>query len=295
MSESYFFIVNSRIGHRKINAVRTAIGNYFSESIAQIHLTEYGGHARKLSEQAVSQNANVIVAIGGDGTVNEVIQEMAHTNCQLAIVPTGSGNGLARHLGLSLHIETAIKDIKQAELKTIDLGKINDVYFISNAGIGFDAMICNAIKQSKFRGLKMYILEVMKHYFSFKPSEYEINVDGKKMKQEAFFFNIANGSEFGYGFRIAPSANLNDGMLDIVIIKNINVWNGFGIVRDGFKGRLEKNKHCIHLKGKQISITSTLIPHFQTDGDAHNNTNNTCLIEVQPNAINILVPKNNFK
>jgi diacylglycerol kinase (ATP) len=277
MSESLFFIVNARIGMQKIKQCNEAIQKYFPDSVKNIHVTEYAGHAKKLCNEALEN-------------INEVIQLLAHTDIKLGIVPTGSGNGLARHLGISLHIDEAIAMLVDAKSEQIDLGKANEFYFVSNAGVGFDAVICNAIKQSKYRGLKMYVVEVMKQYVRFKASDYVVEVDGKTFRQKAFFLNVANGSEFGYGFRMAPSANLQDGMLDMVMIQKINFINGFSIVLDGFRRKMERNKHCLHISGKQISISSQTIPYFQTDGDAHDNTTNHCLISIQPKALHILLP-----
>jgi YegS/Rv2252/BmrU family lipid kinase len=289
--EKIFIIVNSRIGKTKIDALNKAMARCFPSQLQNIHYTEYGGHAKVLCQQAIDANFPLIVAVGGDGTINEVIQPLAHSQQALAVIPTGSGNGLARHLGIPLEIENAVAAIEKSEVLAIDLGKANNSYFISNAGVGFDAKVCNAIKQSKFRGFKMYLYEVIKHYFNYKSVKYTITIEGEIITEQAFFLNVANGSEFGYGFKVAPTANIQDALLDMILIKKINFWNAFGIVYDGFRGKLTSNKYVMHRTAKNFKIESDEMPFYQTDGDAHNNENNQCIISIFPKSLQILVPK----
>lgn len=289
MKERIFFVVNTRIGDEKINLLNKSIQDYLGDFDCQIHCTEYGGHARELTREALNAGYKHIVATGGDGTVNEVIQELAGTNAILSIVPTGSGNGLARHCSIPLKIPQAVELIANGKSMEIDLGKANDMFFISNAGVGFDAVVCNTIKQTKSRGLKMYIRKVIQHYFSYNADTYTIKTDGKEFTQKAFFLNVANGKEFGYGFEIAPEATLQDGYLDMILVEKINFMNGFSFVIDGWRKRLVKNKNCIYIRAKKIEIKGNNLRYFQTDGDAHD-CNGTCVIEVLPRTLNLMVP-----
>ncbi|MBP6624179.1 MAG: NAD(+)/NADH kinase, partial [Chitinophagaceae bacterium] len=211
------FIVNSRIGEKKIFQLNEAIKQNINLPV-EIYYTQFGGHATELAKQAIDKKTSIIVAVGGDGTVNEIIQLVAKSESALAIVPTGSGNGLARHCQIPLEIEQAVKLITSGRPEKIDLGKANDIYFISNAGVGFDAIVCQAIKETKSRGLKMYMLKVVQHYFTYKSAYYQIESGGKTFTEKAFLLNVANGKEFGYGFEIAPEANLQDGMLDMILV-----------------------------------------------------------------------------
>jgi YegS/Rv2252/BmrU family lipid kinase len=232
MHDLFVFIVNARIGGKRIAELTQAIQYTFGVNGYKIFQTEYGGHAKDLAIQLVNEGIQNIVAVGGDGTVNEIIQVLAKKNITLGIIPTGSGNGLARHCKIPLKMNEAVALLKTGKRTLIDLGKINDVYFISNAGVGFDAVVCNAIKQTKSRGLKMYVRKVIQHYFRYKADTYTIHIDGREFKQKAFFMNVANGKEFGYGFEIAPNATLQDGMLDMIIVKSINPLNGFSEYND---------------------------------------------------------------
>jgi YegS/Rv2252/BmrU family lipid kinase len=289
MHDLFVFIVNARIGGKRIAELTQAIQYTFGVNGYKIFQTEYGGHAKDLAIQLVNEGIQNIVAVGGDGTVNEIIQVLAKKNITLGIIPTGSGNGLARHCKIPLKMNEAVALLKTGKRALIDLGKINDVYFISNAGVGFDAVVCNAIKQSKSRGLKMYVRKVIQHYFTYKADTYTIHIDGKEFKQKAFFMNVANGKEFGYGFEIAPNATLQDGMLDMIIVKSINPLNGFKFVVDGWRKKLATNKNCIYQRAKKIRIEGEQLIYFQADGDAHN-CNTICEIEVHENALQIIVP-----
>lgn len=283
------FIVNSRIGEKKIFQLNEAIKQNVNLPV-EIYYTQFGGHATELAKQAIDKKTSIIVAVGGDGTVNEIIQLVAKSESALAIVPTGSGNGLARHCQIPLEIEQAVKLITSGRPEKIDLGKANDIYFISNAGVGFDAIVCQAIKETKSRGLKMYMLKVVQHYFTYKSANYQIESGGKTFTEKAFFLNVANGKEFGYGFEIAPEATLQDGMLDMILVKSINFLNGFKFVWDGWHKRLSNNKNCLYLRTASIRIQSNNLHYFQTDGDSHS-CDGTCLIEVHPKSLSLIVPK----
>jgi YegS/Rv2252/BmrU family lipid kinase len=289
MSIVPYFIVNARIGEKKIRALRQILSAYFPEGHYPFHITQYGGHARVLAREAIQAEQKMIVAVGGDGTVNEVLQEIVHTQTTLGIIPCGSGNGLARHGSIPLNMKAAVDCLFQGHDLSIDIGKANDVYFISNAGVGFDAWICHTIRESKLRGLKMYVSKVLQHYLRYTSDEYTIEYDEQIITQKAFFLNVANGSEFGYGFRIAPSATLQDGMLDLILVKKINVWNGFRFVWDGWNNRLNKNKNCLFVRAKSITVRGKNLHYFQTDGDAQT-CDLQCLFTVQASALRLRVP-----
>lgn len=291
MNHIFIFIVNSRIGTQKIIEVRQAIQTYLPNEKYEIFLTEYAGHATFLAKQAIENPQNIIVAVGGDGTVNEVVQVLANTNIPMAVVPTGSGNGLARHCKIPTTISLAIALLKNYSITQIDLGKANDKFFISNTGVGFDAWVCSKIKETINRGLKMYILEVVKNYFTYKKETYTIISDEKSITEEAFFLNIANGKEFGYGFEIAPNASLCDGMLDVIIVKNMNLWTACKFVVDGWQKKLHTNKNCIYFQTKKISIRAKNLHHLQVDGDAHS-CMGICEIKMIPKALRLIIPPN---
>ena len=291
MLSSVFFIVNARIGAEKTARFTRAILEHFTDIKHEIHLTEYGGHALHLAQRAVAEESSLVVAVGGDGTVNEVLQAVAESGVPMAIVPTGSGNGLARHCGIPLDIGQAVKLIRSGVTRAIDLGKANEHYFISNAGVGFDAWVCQRIRQTKSRGLTMYIRHVVANFFTYKAATYSITADGKTFVEKAYFLNVANGKEFGYGFEISPEASLEDGLLDMVLVKKINLLNGARFVWDGWRKKLHRNPHCLHIRAKRFEFRAPGLTYFQTDGDAHD-CEGICRIDMYPRAIHLLIPEN---
>lgn len=286
----YFVIMNSRMGERKMAQIYEAFSLYFESDEYEIHPTQYGGHAIELALEALSSSARVIVAAGGDGTVNEILQILTHQPVCMAILPCGSGNGLARHCGIPLNLKEAIAALKKSAPRHLDVGSVNGRYFISNAGVGFDAIVCNTIRESKSRGLSMYVRNVIRQYFRYRPGTYRIKTDQHELITPAYFLNAANGKEFGYGFEIASGASLQDGLLDLVIVKEMSFFKGLKLVIDGWRKKLENNSNCIFLKASEIEIFASDMYYFQTDGDAHS-CEGYCRLKLHPLSLQLLIPE----
>ncbi|HNB81084.1 MAG TPA: diacylglycerol kinase family lipid kinase [Chitinophagaceae bacterium] len=282
-------IVNSRMGAVRMRKIKDALALHFIDEAPEICYTRYGGHARVLAREAVQQQIPCIVAAGGDGTLNEVMQEMAYSSSVMGIIPTGSGNGLARHCGIPLDIQQAVALLKEGKAMTIDLGMANSVYFMSNAGIGFDAKVCYDIAESRYRGLKMYVIEVLRNYLRYKAEKYTLRVDGQVYEEKAFLINVANGREFGYGFEIAPEASMQDGQLDMIVLRNGSPGAALRFIRDAVRKKTHQNRDCLYLRARDIQIVSENIPCFQTDGDAHICDHHRIHFQIREKALNILV------
>lgn len=285
----YFVIMNSRMGERKMAQIQEAFKIYFLEDEYEIHHTEYGGHAIVLARKALASSAKVVVAAGGDGTVNEILQILTHQPISMAILPCGSGNGLARHCGIPLKLNEAIAALKKSTPRHLDVGSLNGRYFISNAGVGFDAIVCNTIRESKSRGLAMYVRNVIRQYFHYRPGSYQIKTDQHELNTPAYFLSAANGKEFGYGFEIASGASLQDGLLDLVIVKEMSFFKGLKLVIDGWRKMLESNSNCVFIKAAEIEIFSSDMHYFQTDGDAHS-CEGYCHLKLHPLSLQLLIP-----
>ncbi|MBL7773763.1 MAG: diacylglycerol kinase family lipid kinase [Chitinophagaceae bacterium] len=291
MSASYFFILNSRIGVKKIQQVEDALAEHFSTEKTYVGKTKFGGHATSLCKQALEEGYTHVVAVGGDGTVNEIIQVLANTQVILAIVPCGSGNGLARHCGIPLAISEAVRNVLDGHSVCIDLGKANNIYFISNAGVGIDALVCADIKNSTKRGLKMYVWYVAKRYLTYKPELYDIRIDDSKtVQRRGFFMNIANGKQFGYGFEIAPEASLQDGMLDLIVVQRMGIMQSIKFVWDGWRKKLIYNKHCLYERGEVFQVKADALSYFQADGDAHQ-CEGICTFRIMKDALHLMIPE----
>ena len=186
----------------------------------EICLTEFAGHAQQLCREAVESGTNIVVAVGGDGTINEVASQVIHTKTILGIVPIGSGNGLARHLGIPLSVKKAIQLINKCNTAAIDTATINGKAFVSIAGIGFDALVAREFSKNGKRGFFSYLRIITKEYRSYKPKNYILKFDdGEEIKTSALFISFANSNQFGYNTSIAPHAKLDDGKLDVCIVQ----------------------------------------------------------------------------
>ena len=183
----------------------------------EFYHTGFPGDAHEAARRYAEQGYETVVAIGGDGTVNEVAKGLTGSSTKLAIVPQGSGNGLARHLGIPMGYQSAVNLVFEGKPQKIDAGKINDEYFFCTAGVGFDAVVGEKFNSSSTRGLATYMEHCAKEYVKYHPQEYEIDILGTRFRQKAFLITFANSSQWGNNVFIAPDANISDGMMDVVI------------------------------------------------------------------------------
>jgi YegS/Rv2252/BmrU family lipid kinase len=219
------FIVNPISGSRRKRNLPRIINDHVDKKQFEVSIveTQYGGHAIELSKRGVEEGYHVIVAVGGDGTVNEVASQMIHSDAVLGIIPGGSGNGLARHLNIPLTPSRAIELINKWNVTTIDTAKVNDTSFVSIAGVGFDALVAKKFAEKSSRGFLTYFRIAMHEFLNYRPKKYTLIFDdGTKIKRKAFFISFANSNQFGYNTQIAPNARLNDGKIDVCIAKKPN-------------------------------------------------------------------------
>lgn len=172
---------------------------------------------------AVSQGTALVIAVGGDGTVHEVGRHLIGTRTALGILPLGSGNGLARGLGIGFTAKQALDVLRDGGERTIDVGYVNDEPFFSVSGIGFDAAVGEGFAKSKVRGILPYLSIAARESIQFKPVEVSIRFGGREIVAKVLLVAVANTDEFGSGARIAPNADPSDGLLDVVVIRNVNV------------------------------------------------------------------------
>jgi YegS/Rv2252/BmrU family lipid kinase len=183
-----------------------------------VFVTERAGHAFDLARAAVGRGASRVIAWGGDGTLNEVGRALLFSPCALGVVPAGSGNGLARALGVPRTSAAALDHALAAPIARIDAGEIAGHVFLNIAGLGFDAHVAHAFsRRGGARGLQRYVRVVSRELFWYTPARYRVHIDGEMREHRAFLLSIANGPQWGNGARIAPGARLDDGLLDVVI------------------------------------------------------------------------------
>lgn len=285
------FIVNPKSGVERQKAVQNAIDQHLDHNIFtyEIQHTKYAKHGTELAAAAAAAGAYAVVAVGGDGSVNDVVAGLMGTDTALAIFPKGSGNGMARTMEIPLGEKEAIETINKCNVQPMDIGFVNDRPFISNAGVGFDALIAKKFAKSERRGFMVYSWLVTKYLWLYNEWDWRIKVDGEEVKERAFLVNVANGKQFGYNFKIAPQADWQDGMLDVVIIKKFPKMLGTNLVIRAMNGTITDSRYVRHLRGKNITITHPDLRLMQTDGDAHP-CNNRLDFTVKQGIQKVLVP-----
>ena len=181
--------------------------------------TKYAGHATELAQQAARQGIDIVVAVGGDGTVNEVGRALVNTKTAMGILPCGSGNGLARHLNLPMNLKKCIDILNDCDIHTLDYGLINRHPFFCTCGMGFDAFISMKFAEAGKRGPITYMQKILEEGLSYQPETYEIEDEEGTRRYKAFLVSAANASQYGNNAYIAPQASMSDGLLDIIIME----------------------------------------------------------------------------
>jgi YegS/Rv2252/BmrU family lipid kinase len=244
--------------------------------------------AMRLASAAVQDKFEIVVAAGGDGTINEVVQGIGNSPIILGIIPMGSGNGLARHLDISLEPEKAVKAINKLNTKTIDIATINGYPFASIAGLGFDARVANKYRKLKKRGFYGYFRVVTQEFFSYREREYTLTFNDQKLTRKALLLSIANSNQFGYNTVIAPTAQADDGLLDIVIVKKFPLGELPRMLGLLFTGKIDQSPYIESFKTKEIFIVRKRGKRVNIDGEAIK-MGNEIFIRILPGAIKVIV------
>ena len=256
--------------------------------------TQYAGHASELSINAVSQKKNIIVAVGGDGTINEVARTLVHTDAVLGIIPFGSGNGLARHLHIPMNPEQAIDIIDKYVVRKLDYGLIDGQPFFCTCGVGFDAFVSFKFASSERRGLLSYLENTLKEGLKYKPETYVIENEDGTQHFDAFLIACANASQYGNNAYIAPKASMEDGLFDVIIMEPFNAIEAPQIAIQLFNKTLDHNSHIKMFRSKKIKI------YREHSGEAHCDgepilTGKEINIELKKQGINMLINPDFFE
>ena len=276
------FIVNPISGKGRKQRIISSL----KEAGYEVVCTEYAGHAEQLAREA---SAQVIVAVGGDGTVNEIARGLVGTGKTLGIIPCGSGDGLARHLGISHKFETALKTITSGKTSPLDAGKIDGRMFFSVCGVGFDAVVSENFAKCGKRGLSSYIREGLKAWMAYIPEKYQITIDGKEIEHEAMLITIGNSNQWGNGAKITPLADSSDGILDITVVDAFRSIEIPFLASKLMTGRTHKSRRVHTYRGQDIKITRTTEGPAHADGDWFE-AGKEVEINIIPHALNVLVP-----
>jgi len=266
---SVWFIVNPISGNTDKSRIVNLIPEYMDAERFDVKIlyTEFRGHAAQMAQQAVDEHIDVVVAVGGDGTVNEVARCLIHTSTALGIIPCGSGNGLARHLFIPMNPEGALKVLSVCEIEALDFGVINETPFFCTCGVGFDAFVSSKFAKSERRGLRTYIENTLREGLRYKPDTYEIEIDGEKQHYKAFLIACANASQYGNNVYIAPRASMSDGLMDVTIMEPFTMLEAPQIAIQLFNKTIDQNSRIRTFKCKSLRIHRTQPGVIHFDGD----------------------------
>ncbi|MBQ7472670.1 MAG: YegS/Rv2252/BmrU family lipid kinase [Prevotella sp.] len=253
-----------------------------------IRMTEYAGHASVIANEAKDEGIDIVVAVGGDGTVNEVARSLVHSHTALGIIPCGSGNGLARHLLLPMNMKKSIEIINACEIRQLDYGIINGHPFFCTCGMGFDAFVSMKFAEAGKRGPVTYVENVLREGLKYEPETYEIEDENGKKKYKAFLISCANASQYGNNAYIAPQATMSDGFMDVIIMEPFDVLDAPQISIDMFNKTLDKSSKIKTFKSKKIHIHRKEAGVIHFDGDPIM-TSADVDVEIVEKGINIIV------
>ena len=230
--------------------------------------TEGPGHATELARAAAQAGCRVVVAVGGDGTVNEVGWGLLdQTGAAMGIVPRGSGNGLARHLRVPLGLPAALRRLRQPNFSRMDVGVINGRPFFCTAGLGFDAHVSQHFAQAGSRGLGTYLRVTLREYGNFRPVPVEVEMDGQTLRTDCYVLAFANASQYGNNAYIAPQANLRDGLLDMCLMDALPPWRAVQVVLGMALGTLPRTGGAAYRQVRQATVRAAAPLGYHADGD----------------------------
>ena len=283
--EKYAFIINPIAGTKSKAKIQDIAKNILNSQHTDFFYTERAGHATELATELAAKGYLYVIAVGGDGTINEVAKGLIHTDTAMGIIPFGSGNGLARHLKIPLQAKKAIEYLKTAQTTEIDYCKANEKVFFCTCGTGFDAQISYEFARANNRGLKTYVQKTLTTYFSYKAQKYRLKTDELETEQEAFLITFANASQYGNNAYIAPHADLQDGLLDIAILSKFPLTAIPGLAMQLFSKKINNSRYMTTLKTDSVTLHRENDGAFHFDGEA----------DTMPDIIDIKVVRKGLK
>ena len=285
------FVVNPVSGTQDKESVLQAVHEGIDRQryTFEIRETEYAGHATEIAAQCAADGVFAVVAVGGDGTVNETARSLVHTGTALGIIPCGSGNGLARHLQIGMSTRKAIDTINEGRVEDIDYGRINDHDFFVTCGVGFDAFVSLKFAQAGKRGPLTYIEQALKESLNYKPETYELTIDGNTEHYKAFLIACGNAAQYGNNAYIAPKATLTDGLLDVTVLQPFTPLDVPELALQLFTKTIDQNSHIKTLRCKSLHIAR------QTEGVVHYDgepvmTGSDIAVSIVPAGLRVIAP-----
>lgn len=289
------FIINPCSGKNRrrpwlVGAIRDFVSAQAVD--ADVTVTDGPRHATELARTAVQSGCQVVVAVGGDGTMNEVAQALTNTPTALALVPCGSGNGLALHLGLPRSLRGALRLVSgtAGRVAAIDTGMVDDRPFFNAMGLGFDAEVSRRFNTLPRRGLPAYVKAAIGALANVRSERCTIIAGERRESLDAILVTVANSEQYGNNARIAPGAHIDDGMLDLVAIKKAGLFTLAGMVPSLFLGNIDQSRHVVRIRAAGFVIERAAPGIVHTDGETHA-TGTVVTVRVNPRSLRVLVPE----
>ncbi|HMJ68848.1 MAG TPA: YegS/Rv2252/BmrU family lipid kinase [Cyclobacteriaceae bacterium] len=295
-SKKVFFIINKFSG----TGYQDSIEGRIIDTCASlnfgctIEFTRDRGHATELAQTAVAEKFDMAFAVGGDGTVNEVAQGLVDSPVTMGILPKGSGNGLARHLGVPMKFSGALGLLQSSRVINMDTMSVNGKLSVNVSGIGFDGHIAGLFGKNGKRGLVGYTTLVLKEFMSYREFEADVVLDGKHHRTSSFIIALANSSQFGNNAVVAPLASVCDELIDVCFIRKVPFSRVVGFATKMFSGTLDRSSLVDIRKGKQVSITFPKAVAFHIDGEAQEPASQFD-VQITPGNLKMVVPERNGK
>ncbi|WP_321480624.1 diacylglycerol kinase family protein [uncultured Bacteroides sp.] len=256
--------------------------------------TERAGHAVEIAAQAAADGVDIVVAVGGDGTVNEIARSLIHTNSALGIIPSGSGNGLARHLQIPMDMHKALDIINAGLVDVIDYGKINDIPFFCTCGMGFDAFVSLKFANAGKRGLLTYLEKTLQESLTYRPETYELETEDGMQKHKAFLIACGNASQYGNNAYITPQAMLTDGLMDVTILEPFTVLDVPSLAYQLFNKTIDQNSRIKTFRCEKLWIRRNKPGVIHFDGDPMMMEENLS-VEIIKKGLKVIVPHEKIK
>ena len=298
MRKILFFINPISGTHNKLRLEKKIIKKCLQYNIGfELLSTAEDGNYSFLRERIMQDKITDVVICGGDGTLSPVISFLLNIKVNIGIIPTGSGNGLAFTAKIPRSVDRALEIIFRSQPSHVDAFLINGKLSCMLCGIGLDAKVAYDFSLQKKRGLSTYIKQTFKNFLSASPYHFELNIQNIKFKVDAFFICIANSNQFGNNFTIAPEASLNDGLLDIIVVKKMSkpriIWSVFKQMKTGkiitFEEKNFHRKNILYFQSDSLEILNPEMAPLHIDGD-HAPTDKKFVIEILPSAFNLIRP-----
>lgn len=263
------FILNPTSGTNRTQDVPSLLTRYAAAAGAsfEIRLTQYAGHGEVLARAAAEDGFRVVVAVGGDGTVNEVARGLLGTAAALGIVPRGSGNGLARHLQIPLDLPGAVRRVCQPTFQRIDAGRINGHWFFCTAGLGFDAHVSKMFAKAGTRGLSTYVKVSLREYRRYRPVPVHVHLNDHLIETDCYVLAFANAAQYGNNAYIAPRADIRDGLLDVCLIDALPLTRAVRVGLGLALGTLASSGAAVYHTSCHIRVQAAAPLGFHVDGD----------------------------